>query len=114
VTTDQANYYGSYPYGNNPKGKCREGTIEVGSFPANTFGLHDMHGNVWDWCNDWFSGYGTGTQINPTGDSSGSRGVLRGGSWCSDAQDLHFANRDYYSPGDRVTDVGFRLLWRTP
>jgi formylglycine-generating enzyme required for sulfatase activity len=113
VTTDQANYNGNYPYGDNPKGENRRKTTAVGRFPANAFGLYDMHGNVWEWVNDWYDETYPGTTTDPTGGGSGSYRVVRGGSWGSDAQNLRSAYRNYNSPGNRFSTLGFRLLLRT-
>jgi len=109
ITTSQANYDGNWPYGNNPRGEYRRKYIEVGSLPANPWALHDMQGNVWEWCWDWFANYGEGDQENPTGPQSGSSRVQRGGSWGSTAMELRSAFRRSYYPNERVISAGFRV-----
>ena len=85
LTTDQANYDGNYPYNDNPKGVYRENTVAVNSFVPNAWGLYNMHGNVFEWCSDWYGGTyydeckANGTVTNPAGPSKGSDRVLRGG-----------------------------------
>jgi len=117
LTTDQANYDGNYPYKNHPKGKYLEKTTPVGSYPPNAWGLYDMHGNVWEWCQDWYDGkyYDVckkqGAVENPSGPESGSDRVLRGGGWDDDAQGCRSANRYDYAPGIRSYLVGFRLVF---
>jgi formylglycine-generating enzyme required for sulfatase activity len=110
ITTSQANYDGNYPYNNNAKGTYREKTTAVGSFSPNSWGLYDMHGNVWEWCWDWYGTYPSNAQTDPRGASSGSDRVLRGGSWSDDAQDLRSANRGGYTPSNRYNNIGFRLV----
>ncbi len=110
LTTAQANYNGNYPYNNNAKGEYRQKTMPVGSFAANAYGLFDMHGNVWEWCSDWYGDYSTSTQTNPKGPSSGSSRVLRGGSWNYEAFCCRAARRNGNSPGGRYGDIGFRLV----
>ncbi|MDR2484547.1 MAG: formylglycine-generating enzyme family protein, partial [Treponema sp.] len=79
ITTSQANYNGNYPYNNNAKGANRRKTVEVGSFGSNGWGLYDMHGNVWEWCWDWYEDYTGAAQTDPAGPSAGGDRVLRGG-----------------------------------
>ena len=111
LTTDQANYNGDYPYNNGPKGKHRIGTVEVESFPCNDWGLYDMHGNVWEWCSDWYGEYPTGSVTDPAGPDDGPLRVLRGGSWNFSAQSCRSAYRYCGYPGCRFDDVGFRLVF---
>jgi formylglycine-generating enzyme required for sulfatase activity len=85
------------------------GTKAVGQKPANAWGLHDMHGNVWEWCSDWYGTY-PGTVTDPTGPGSGSRRVVRGGGWNSNAQNCRSAQRSNGTPSLRVTAIGFRVL----
>lgn len=105
LTTTQANYDGNYPYNNNAKGEYRQKTMPVGSFAANAYGLFDMHGNVWEWCSDWYGDYSTSAQTNPKGASSGSHRVRRGGSWLNDASACRAARRSG-TPGDRNSGHG--------
>ena len=75
---------------------------------ANVWGLHNMIGNVWEWCSDWSEGYPTGSVTNPTGPKSGSFRVLRGGCWFNDAGGARSAYRFRLDPGYRRYDLGFR------
>ncbi|MFM6278998.1 MAG: formylglycine-generating enzyme family protein, partial [Dolichospermum sp.] len=82
ITTDLANYDGNYTYGDGLKGVHRKGTTDVGFFPPNLFGLHDMHGNVWEWCqDDWHDNYEGAPIDGSAWISLSNRKVLRGGSW---------------------------------
>jgi formylglycine-generating enzyme required for sulfatase activity len=93
-----------------------ETTHPVGRKKANAWGLYDMHGNVYEWCWDWYEKYPDGAQMDPSGATSGSihvpRGirVLRGGSWNDDARRLRSANRGNYPPLAGDYDIGFRLV----
>ena len=110
LTTTQANYEGNYPYNNNAKGEYRQKTMPVGSFAANAYGLFDMHGNVCEWCSDWYGDYSTSAQTNPKGASSGSGRVFRGGCWFIIARSCRSANRFSLTPDSRGYDLGFRLV----
>jgi formylglycine-generating enzyme required for sulfatase activity len=109
ITTDQANYDGTYPYDNNAQGASLKKTMPVGSYPANEWGIHDMHGNVFEWCWDWHSDYAREVQADPTGPASGSYHVIRGGSWINSGQALRSASRGIYVPNDGNERIGFRL-----
>jgi len=109
ISTDQANYDGNYTYRRGKKGKFLEITTSVGSFPANAWGLHDMHGNLWEWCQDWFGPYPTEEAIDPIGPESGSARVLRGGSWRDHAWVCRAAYRHKDGPGKRYHRLGCRV-----
>jgi formylglycine-generating enzyme required for sulfatase activity len=104
---DKANCAGTSPCGTTVKGPYRKTTVQVGSYPANAWGFCDMHGNVWEWCNDWFGQYPTCSVTDPLGSSSGVFRVLRGS--CFNACDCRSAFRLWYRPGDRRRLIGFRL-----
>ncbi|RDH87899.1 MAG: formylglycine-generating enzyme family protein [endosymbiont of Escarpia spicata] len=111
IPTDQANYNGRYPYGDGPKGQYREETIEVKALAegVNTWGLHQMHGNVWEWCADWYGDYPEGEVVDPVGPPGGESRVLRGGSWINGGRSLRSAYRDFLVPGSRYHFIGLRL-----
>lgn len=108
--TDQANYNGNFPYNDCSQGQYRGKTMPVGSFAANAWGLYDMQGNVWEWCNDYYGGYYRKAQTNPTGFTSGFPRVCRGGSFVDEASYCRTAFRAYYPPAARGSNIGFRLV----
>ncbi|MHC6201859.1 SUMF1/EgtB/PvdO family nonheme iron enzyme [Breznakiellaceae bacterium SP9] len=110
ITTNQANYDGNYPYNGNAKGTYRQKTTPVGSFAPNSWGLYDMHGNVWEWCWDWYGSYSSSAQTDPMGAASGSARVCRGGGCYDDAAYLRSAYRFGSTPTDRYYYLGFRVV----
>ncbi|MDD4637163.1 MAG: formylglycine-generating enzyme family protein [Bacteroidales bacterium] len=113
LTNEQANYFWRVPYGTckntftNYPGRPKT----VGSYEANDYGLYDMHGNVWEWCTDWYSSYLPSAQTNPTGESWGSSRVLRGGAWHINAEYCRSAYRNGGDPNNCSINVGFRVVF---
>ncbi len=108
---NQANCDGNSPYPNKTiEGPFLNFPCDVGRYGANPFGLYDQHGNVWEWCQDWYDYYDLTVSEDPTGAASGSSRVMRGGSWYSNAAYCRSASRSYYLPGYPHGSVGFRVL----
>jgi formylglycine-generating enzyme required for sulfatase activity len=108
ISTDQANYNGTYGGGN--KGQYRQKTTSVGTFPGNAFGLFEMHGNVWEWCEDWRGPYPQSEITDPKGPDNGDARVLRGGSWGMHPLWCRSASRFHDDPGCRDVNVGCRVV----
>jgi len=89
---------------------CGNKTHQVGLKPANAWGLYDMHGNVREWCWDWYVSYSSDAQTNPMGASSGTERITRGGGWFSAANTLRSAFRGNGDPYYRYSFIGFRLI----
>jgi formylglycine-generating enzyme required for sulfatase activity len=113
ITPDLVNYNGNYPYESALKGKYRQQTTDVGTFPPNAFGLYDMHGNVWEWCeDDWHENY-LNAPIDGSAWNSRSgidKKLLRGGSWSFDARYCRAAARNWFSRVFRYLNYGFRVV----
>ena len=121
ITPEQVNYNGNFPFGDAAKGLFRQKTVPVKSLPPNAWGLYEMHGNVWQMCNDWYGDFSGSAERDPTGPSSGfvrdSQGgivnyearVSRGGSWNYEASGCRSASRTGGPPSYRLPNLGFRI-----
>ena len=112
LSSREANFNGNYPYGGAERGPYLERTTKVGSYPPNPFGLYDMHGNVWEWCADFYERtyYRNSPRYDPPGPSHGSLRVVRGGSCYNIGRFCRAAYRFGVSPANRDIDVGMRVV----
>jgi formylglycine-generating enzyme required for sulfatase activity len=123
ITTDQVNYNGNYPYGDTPKGKCRQCTVNVDSFTPNPWGLYQMHGNVWEWCLDEFHDSYSEKPARLKSNGNEPWGELkvvkednhayicRGGSWYNAAIYCRSALRDWFGARLQADGLGFRVVF---
>jgi formylglycine-generating enzyme required for sulfatase activity len=111
LSSRQANFNGNEPYGGVPRGPFLEQTTPVGSYPANAFGLRDMHGNVWEWCVDWYAAdyYPESPESDPAGPPTGTRRVMRGGAWICPGYACRSAHRGQNAPQHGFNHLGFRV-----
>jgi formylglycine-generating enzyme required for sulfatase activity len=116
ISSEQANFNGSYAYNGSAKGEYRGQTLPVGSFPPNAFGLYDMHGNVWEWCQDpWHGDYQGAPADGSVWETGGSSSrVLRGGAWYNYPRHCRAASRDDGAPDNRSLSIGFRVCRGAP
>jgi formylglycine-generating enzyme required for sulfatase activity len=116
ISTEQANFNGIHTYSSGQKGTYLEKTAPAGSYPVNRFGLFDMHGNVWEWCSDWYAKdyYRNSPENDPKGPKTGKDKVMRGGSWFTAPRSVRSANRRGLEPDIALEDSGFRLVVKRP
>ena len=121
ISADEANFYGHYPYGieenyfsqenlDTKPGVYRQTTTKVGSFSPNKWGLYDIHGNVREWCFDYYGTYDLENTNNPSGPANGTLRVNRGGSWNDYAKHMRSAYRGSFEPDQAMNNTGFRIV----
>ena len=113
IGSEQVNFDGNYPMPGSAETEFRQQTVPVKALPCNAWGLHQMHGNIWEWCADWYGPYPAGDVTDPAiplaAPTESARRVLRGGSWIDFARHCRSAQRRAYDPGIRRGHIGFRL-----
>src|SRR5262245_1261137 len=112
LAATQANFNAEFPFGEAAPGRPTGKTVPVGHYPANNFGLHDVHGNLWEWCADWYDGryYLHSVRRDPPGPATGRFRVVRGGSWRNHAATCRAAYRNALVPNNRDPYTGFRVV----
>jgi outer membrane protein assembly factor BamB len=112
LSSRQANFNGAYPFGDSAHGPFLNHTTPVGSYAPNSFGLHDMHGNLHEWCLDRFDRdyYRVSPMVDPPGPEKGTSRVIRGGDWYSDGRDCRSAFRYADLPEGRFYALGMRVV----
>jgi formylglycine-generating enzyme required for sulfatase activity/uncharacterized caspase-like protein len=119
LSTEVANYDGRSTYGGGKKGQYLEKTTAIETYPANAWGLYDMHGNVWEWCADFYHKNYDGAPTNgsvwdASNNSESKFRLIRGGSWYRNPGDCRSANRDNDVPASQSDNVGFRVVCLSP
>ena len=111
ISADQANYNGSHTYGQGTKGKWRQKTVRVDNFHANSWGLYNVHGNVWDWTEDCWNDNNNGNPGDGSARTTGDcdKRIVRGGSWAYSPDYLRAAFRYWNQPHNRNSGQGFRV-----
>jgi formylglycine-generating enzyme required for sulfatase activity len=110
LSSFQANFDGNFPYGGAPIGLYLQRPDIVGKYPPNAWGLYDIHGNVAEWCLDFYGPYPGGAVTDPKGPTTGTARVLRGGAYNSIGNNCRSARRDSRSPTLRNFGAGFRVV----
>lgn len=109
IDSSLVNFDGGRPYSDGNPSEYRQRTVDVKELPCNDWGLYQMHGNVWEWCQDRFADYLAEPLIDPKGPESIDSRVLRGGSWLGEGGSCRSASRDRRNPSYRSDRIGFRL-----
>ena len=110
IDSSLVNFHGTAPYNNGRKSEFREQAVAVKALPCNDWGLYQMHGNVWEWCQDWYGAYPSQPIIDSQGPESGRTRVLRGGSWFGIGRICRSACRNGYVPSIHLSGLGVRLI----
>ncbi|MGZ8190347.1 MAG: formylglycine-generating enzyme family protein [Methylococcaceae bacterium] len=109
ISSEQVNFDGNYPYNNGKPSRYREETSDVKTLPPNAWGLYEMHGNIWECCQDWYGEYPSGPVTDPQGPDTGTARVIRGGSWDNFVGNVGSAVRFRFTPAYRYNRLGFRI-----